>query len=112
MRVIPVKQIINREFPVAADGEFLYAIDDFHIPLLCSKAKPDLSDFTEVLVKGRGVGVHIGENESFIAFHMRGTNESPIVAIEFAVIEVTGTGNADEFSLEVVGPTVVGTHKA
>jgi hypothetical protein len=60
--VIPVEQIVDRQFPVAADAVFLDAVHDRHVAMRRHHAEPEAANIAEVFLERRRGGVHRGKD--------------------------------------------------
>lgn len=59
--VVPVKELVDCQLPVATDHELLNPVDDLNIASLRHQAKAGATDLAQILLERGGLGVRSGE---------------------------------------------------
>ena len=110
--VVPVVDVVDGEFPVAAHAVLLHAVQELHLALRRHEVDAEPSDPTEVVLEWRRRRVERREDEAVVARDLGRRRHPPSPLIEVAPVEDILLRHADERAVEVEAPAVIRAHEA
>src|SRR5581483_3304717 len=112
LRMVPVKQVVNRDLPVAFDHELLDPRNHLHVPAQRDQVETEPAGRTQKLLERRRTRIVRAEDEPLVRGDLRDLRKPAALLVELAAVEDVEAGNAVQLPVDPIRPSVVRTQKA
>src|ERR1700693_1602334 len=112
LRMIPIEEIVDCDFPVAIDDELLDGGHHDHFAARCNHIEAEPAGSAEKLFQWRCGNVVRPEYESAVCCYLRHLRQPVPRFVELTVVEGLESRHAKKFSVDAIRPSVVGAQEA